>query len=134
MWAVKIVSGAIDTASARLLIDPTSACSAPCATPAPVNFITAAGSTTVSASASLLGFSLASDEHLYVQLWRNQTVGDQLVRYGAAYGDAHRERRDRFDRAPDRERVPRRARARLGGRPRQHGSEPVGDVLRPGRF
>jgi len=82
MWAVKIVSGAIDTSSARLLIDPTSACSAPCATPSPVNFITASGSTTVSASASLPAFSLARDEHLYVQLWRNETVGINNVGTG----------------------------------------------------
>ena len=107
---------------------------APCATPAPVNFITAAGSTTVSASASLLGFSLASDEHLYVQLWRNETVGINssgtgqrtatlTVNDGTA-SIAH----PTANAFPD---VP--ALGSVAARV-EHGSEPVGDVLRPGRF
>ena len=85
MWAVKVVSGAIDTPSARMLIDP-SCSTATCPSGAkpgdmdtPPSFITSSGTASVSVSASLGAVALASGEHLYVQLWRHQTLGINSV-------------------------------------------------------
>lgn len=78
MWKVTVSGGAI--AISTLLVDPN--CSAtPCASGAApglsgTNFIIpGTSSTTVSIAPSLNGFSLASNEHLYVQYWRKQTTG-----------------------------------------------------------
>lgn len=68
MWKVKTSGGAI-TAS-TLLLDPNST-----AAESGTNLVTASSTVqTITHSVSLPAFELGLDEHLYVQLWRRQTV------------------------------------------------------------
>jgi hypothetical protein len=77
MWAVTISGGTISTST--LLVDPTCT-SAPCGSGAApgaaspgTNFVTSSGSASITLSPSLPSFSLASNQHLYVQYFRSQT-------------------------------------------------------------
>src|SRR5579884_2200155 len=78
MWKVKISGGSIT--SSTLLVDPDCTASpcpsgaAPGAASPGTNFVGGAA-VSVSLSPSLPSFSLASDEHLYVQYWRWETTG-----------------------------------------------------------
>jgi hypothetical protein len=74
IWKVTVSGGAI--ASSTLLLDPNTAASA--------NFVTATGSASLSFTASLPSFSLASNEHLYIQYFRDQTAAFPSSAFPAA--------------------------------------------------
>ena len=95
MWKVT-VSGNVITGS-TLLVDPD--CSAaPCGSGAApgdgtsgTNLVTTSGTVTPSVAPSVGAFSLESDEHLYIQLWRHQTSPFcNPCTVGAAAGNANR--------------------------------------------
>ncbi len=77
MWKVRVAGNAIT--SSTLLVDPSCSGAAPCGEN-PVNFITSgSGSATITQSVSVNAFSLQSNEHLYLQFWRRQTIGIMSV-------------------------------------------------------
>jgi hypothetical protein len=79
MWKVTVSSGSISTST--MLVDPTCTTAGTCAGGAApgdaspgTNFITTAGTSTLQLQVNLGGFQLASNEHLYVQYLRHQSV------------------------------------------------------------
>ena len=80
MWKVTVNAGTHTISSSTLLVDPNCSVAGSCtggAAPGDTSgddFITSSGSTTATLSVNLNSFSLASGEHLYVQLWRHQTT------------------------------------------------------------
>ncbi len=78
MWAVTLSGSAIS--GSRMLVDPTCSVNPPPACDSEgagagedtTSFITSSGTSTIVHTATVSQFSLASDEHLYVQFWRNE--------------------------------------------------------------